>query len=233
MNQAGTISGFENINVGASYEEMIPDWLGITIWGGDYDGLVSQRIENDIEIFKHKVSGGCVINHNINKGLPFEDNSISNIYSSHFIEHLTFSEAKFYFREAYRVLKPNGIIRTVCPDLSIWINKLFKNDDNNFFTEYKKMLDIEYYENILREEQENIVTPVQVFNSMIFNWGHKWMWDLESLTKEFYNAGFNQTIKYNLGQGELGNLKSIEFALFPNKIKARNLESIYVECRKL
>lgn len=233
MNQAGIISGFENINVGASYKEMIPDWLGITIWEGNYDGLVSQRIENGVEIFEHKVSGGCVINHNINKGLPFEDNSISNIYSSHFIEHLNFSEAKFYFREAYRVLKPKGVMRTVCPDISIWIKKVYEREDNFFFDQYKKQLDVDYWENVVYKDQESIISPIQVFNSMVYNWGHKWMWDYESLNRELTLSGFKSVNQKALLEGDLFDLDKIENCLSPDKIENRNLESLYVECRKL
>ena len=43
---------------------------------------------------------------NINNGLPFEDNSIDEIYSYHFLEHV--DNLEFVLKEIYRVLKPNG-----------------------------------------------------------------------------------------------------------------------------
>lgn len=42
----------------------------------------------------------------INKGLPFEDNSIDEIYSFHFLEHV--NDLEFVLKEIYRVLKTNG-----------------------------------------------------------------------------------------------------------------------------
>lgn len=54
---------------------------------------------------------------NILKGLPFDDNSFDIIYSSHFLEHLTKDEGLFFLNETYRILKVNGIIRIVVPDL--------------------------------------------------------------------------------------------------------------------
>ena len=229
MNQIGTI---KNLNVGASHEEMISDWLSITIWGGEYKGLTSIGVYDEIEYFQHVDSKGLVINRNIDKGLPFEDNSIENIYSSHFIEHLTLTQAKFYFKEAFRVLKPNGVMRTVCPDISIWIKKVYEREDSFFFDQYKKQLDIDYWENVVYKEQESIISPIQVFNSMVYNWGHKWMWDYESLNRELTLSGFKTINQKALLEGDLYDLDRIENCLSPDKIENRNLESLYVECRK-
>ena len=229
---SGIIKGYDNINVGCSHEEMIPNWLGITIWGGNYDGLSEDEIQDGIQIYKHDDAGGHVINHNVNKGLPFRDNSISNIYSSHFIEHLTYTEAKDFLKESFRVLRPNHTIRIVCPDISIWIEKLYKNKDKKFFSEYKKMLDIDYWENYIFSEHHNIKTNTQIFNSMIFNWGHKWMWDYESLKLELNKIGFKNIEKKSFLNGKLDELEHIENRLSQDKIETRNLESIFIEATK-
>src|SRR5690606_16778965 len=52
----------------------------------------------------------------------FSDNSIDVVYSSHTIEHLSYDEASFVFKESYRVLRPNGLIRIVVPDLESIVN---------------------------------------------------------------------------------------------------------------
>lgn len=229
---SGIIKGYDNINIGCSHEEMIPNWLGITLWGGTYKGLSKYKIQDGIQIYKHNDAGGCVINHNVNDGLPFKDNSVSNIYSSHFIEHLNFTDAKEFLKESFRVLRPNHTIRIVCPDMSIWIEKLYKNKDNNFFNHYKKMLDIDYFENYIFQEQKNIQTNMQIFNSMIFNWGHKWMWDFESLQIELQKLGYIDIKKHSFLKGNLGELSHIENMLSGDKIESRNLESLFVEATK-
>ena len=58
-----------------------------------------------------------VISHDIRQGLPFHDNNFDACYSSHVIEHLTPAEAEKLLAECFRVLKPNGVIRVVVPDL--------------------------------------------------------------------------------------------------------------------
>lgn len=49
-----------------------------------------------------------------NEKLPFNNNTFDVIYSKSFIEHLYYPEK--YLEEAYRVLKPNGMLLTLVPD---------------------------------------------------------------------------------------------------------------------
>src|SRR5689334_3994902 len=44
---------------------------------------------------------------------PFEDSSVATIYSAHMLEHLT--DFKGFFREAHRVLKPEGCLQIRVP----------------------------------------------------------------------------------------------------------------------
>ena len=228
----GTINNARNVNVGASHEELIPNWLGITIWGGNYQKLKKIGIQGGIPIYEHIEFKGRVINHNVNLGLPFTSSSVHNIYSSHFIEHLNYQEGINFLKETHRVLKPGSVVRIICPDIKKWICKLYEKNDDNFFEIYRKALDIDYYENELYTQQHNMVTRSQVFNSMIFNWGHKWMWDFESLKLELTKIGFNKINRVSKSVGEMEDLLIIENRLSPDKIYARDLESLYVEAIK-
>jgi len=58
-----------------------------------------------------------------NEALPFDDNTFDVIYSKSFIEHLYYPER--YLEEAYRVLKPNGILLTLTPDWEVNYKKYF------------------------------------------------------------------------------------------------------------
>lgn len=53
----------------------------------------------------------------LHKKLPYEDNSVDVIYSSHMLEHFSKCEAPKFLHECYRVLKPKGVMRVVVPDL--------------------------------------------------------------------------------------------------------------------
>ena len=58
-----------------------------------------------------------VIRHNLLKGIPFPNNNIDFLYSSHLLEHFTRKDADYFISECFRVLKPGAIMRIVVPDL--------------------------------------------------------------------------------------------------------------------
>ena len=62
-------------------------------------------------------TGKNVVAHYLKKGIPFADNSFDVVYHSHVLEHFPKVEALTFIRECYRVLRPQGILRVVVPDL--------------------------------------------------------------------------------------------------------------------
>ena len=67
--------------------------------------------------------------------LPFANESFDVAYSSHFLEHLTPQKALQILKEIKRILKPNGIVRLVVPDLenlaSVYLSTLSRLVDSN------------------------------------------------------------------------------------------------------
>jgi predicted SAM-dependent methyltransferase len=55
--------------------------------------------------------------HDLKAALPFDANSMDVVYHSHVIEHLPRRLASFFVQECFRVLRADGIIRVVIPDL--------------------------------------------------------------------------------------------------------------------
>lgn len=53
----------------------------------------------------------------LHEELPFDDESIDAIYSSHVLEHFSKCEAPKFLQRCFRVLKKGGILRVVVPDL--------------------------------------------------------------------------------------------------------------------
>ena len=84
-------------------------WLRWTLWKL---GILSD--------FHHSVNWASSIKiYNLKKGLPYPDSSIDYVYTSHLLEHLTLRDAQRLIKEAFRGLKPGGVIRIVVPDLTI------------------------------------------------------------------------------------------------------------------
>ena len=69
-----------------------------------------------------------VIDVDLYQGIPFPDNTFDVVYHSQVLEHFPKERALGFISECYRVLKPNGIIRVVVPDLE------------NIVDEYKRIL---------------------------------------------------------------------------------------------
>jgi predicted SAM-dependent methyltransferase len=58
-----------------------------------------------------------VIEHDLRRGLPFENGSCAAVYHSHVLEHLRPDEARGLLSECFRVLEPGGTLRIAVPDL--------------------------------------------------------------------------------------------------------------------
>lgn len=55
--------------------------------------------------------------HDLTKTLPWADGTIDVCYTSHTVEHMSRDEGRHLVSEAYRVLRPGGVLRVVVPDL--------------------------------------------------------------------------------------------------------------------
>lgn len=62
-------------------------------------------------------TGENVVQFDLTKGIPFEENLFDVVYHSHLLEHFPKRFAPVFIKECYRVLKPGGVIRVVVPDL--------------------------------------------------------------------------------------------------------------------
>lgn len=81
----------------------------LEIGPGDY------RLNNflTINIVKNRVTD-CVVD--INKRLPFKDNTFHTIYASHIVEHIFWYKLDKLFSELYRVTAPSGCVEIWVPD---------------------------------------------------------------------------------------------------------------------
>jgi len=76
-------------------------------------GCGGQRIDDYIGIDIRDIGQKMIWD--IRDGLPFPDNSVDEVYSCHFIEHLTEDESIELFHEIYRVLRVRGETHHRCP----------------------------------------------------------------------------------------------------------------------
>lgn len=63
----------------------------------------------------------------VSRRMPYPDDSVSRIYCSHFLEHLNKAQGKNFLYESFRVLKKDGILRLVVPDLLFHAKRYVNN----------------------------------------------------------------------------------------------------------
>jgi predicted SAM-dependent methyltransferase len=102
------------------------------------------------------VTGRGVFAHNLNRGIPFQDDSFDVVYHSHLLEHFSKMNAELFIRECYRVLKENGIIRVVIPDLE------------QIIVEYQKQLNLAINSAANKSPNYNWIM-LELFDQMVRN----------------------------------------------------------------
>lgn len=66
--------------------------------------------------------------------LPFEDNSVEEVYSRHVAEHFTLKEFLKVLEEWNRVLKVGGTIYIICPNLLWHLQQILDGTHESFYT---------------------------------------------------------------------------------------------------
>jgi len=130
-------------------------------------------------------------NGDITKTLPYGDESVDYILAEHVVEHVTHQEAWRFFKECQRVLKTDGVLRVVVPDLV----KIFYNVSEDY-----KQLIAGQIDGWLRVAgiftwHGGEVTHEDIVKSLIFCHGHKACWTEQLLIVFLEAQGFHVKAK--------------------------------------
>ena len=157
---------------------------------------------------------------NLLKGIPLPDESVDFVYSSHFIEHLTYQEGENLLKECNRILKPASWIRIVCPDLQLIATKYLENDLNYPLFNTNKSSDLSFA--FIRSL---CLTDNRSFLSRLLSPGdvHRSMYDFKSLSNLLQKCGFNKIERKSYRKGLTPDIEILD---------NRPDESLYVEAQK-
>jgi SAM-dependent methyltransferase len=107
--------------------------------------------------------GVNVVRANLLSGFPFSSGSFDAVYSSHVLEHFTPEQGCFLISEAYRVLRPEGILRTVVPDLEEscreYLRILAMDDSDQTKPSLYAWTKIELLDQLVRRSSEGYMGP--------------------------------------------------------------------------
>jgi len=126
------------------------------------------------------------------KRLPFPNNSFEYIFAEQFIEHISFQDSQRFLAEAYRILKDDGVIRLATPDLPLLIQ--IYQDTNSHVTQEQAMA------RHRRNHNSELSTPGHFLNDLFRLWGHKFIYDEETLKLVLESVGFRNISRCNFGE---------------------------------
>jgi predicted SAM-dependent methyltransferase len=126
---------------------------------------------------------------NVNNGLPFGDGEAAVVYASHVLEHLGRRQSQAFVKEAYRVLKPGGVIRLVVPDLER-LARFYLQGKSNGAANGLRPAD-EFMMRMMTCTDYGDSLPVKLYRTYLDTLSHKWMYDCDSLQNLLSEAGFH------------------------------------------
>jgi predicted SAM-dependent methyltransferase len=153
------------------------------------------------------MTAGCDLTWDLRRGIPFPTGTISKIYSSHFLEHLSYAEGQQFLGECLRVLAPMGSFLICVPNARYYLEAYVNGTalDTDVWCAYKPAF--------------NNTTAIDYVNYTAYMDGHhKYMFDPENLLHRLMSAGFRNA-----------RLRSFDSAL---DLIDRDFESIYAEAEK-
>ena len=127
---------------------------------------------------------------------PFEAGSADAVNSEHFVEHVDVEGARAYFKEAFRVLRPGGVIRTSTPDLE-GLCRIYMGRDPALLA-------------LHREHGYEATGFGDLVNNYFYLWGHRHIYDLEKLSELLGEAGFEQIERARFGESSHQVLRGID-----------------------
>lgn len=168
------------LHIGCGKRDFGPDWIHID--GGK---------------FPH-------VSHNNVRKLPFINQSISVIYSSHLIAYFDRFEILDVLTEWHRVLEPGGILRLATPDFFRMIR---------MYNDSKIKLD---------DIHGPLYGRMEMNGKIIY---HKTTYDYPSLTKYLMLAGFKNVKRYDHRQTEHALFDDHSAAYLKNELISLNVEA--------
>lgn len=143
--------------------------------------------------------------------LPFDDNSVDVIFTSHTLEHIVPQRLGFVLSECARVLKPadqGGLLRILVPDIAKAV-RAYQNNDTSFF-EASELTPFD------RQAPLGGRLMSWFYSTSAMGNGHVHCFDEEYLAYWLRRHGFGRVQRTGFGQSSLAELRSDAFDRHPN-----------------
>jgi SAM-dependent methyltransferase len=176
-------------------------------------------LESDPQSSKRVIFGGHWSDHegwlvlnefdqDITKRLQFPDASVDCVFTEHVLEHIPFVSAIDFIAESYRILRPGGILRIVCPGFERIMNFNFSDGNPLNSAYFEKLIvgaspekDARLREIGLKGLSED---PRLFFVNNLFTMhGHRFIWSQDLMKKVMEAVGFTSARGEKPGTGRV------------------------------
>jgi SAM-dependent methyltransferase len=154
---------------------------------------------------------------NVSSTWPWHDGSASAVFSSHMVEHLEAGEVRHFLSEAFRVLKPTGVMRLALPDLQLAVANYLSDKQGGDERAADAFITYLY----LRPEVHG--SGLHRVLVRLLHRPHLWMYDFDSLAARIKDAGFVDITRCEYRQGSCPDVELLD---------SRPEDSFYLEALK-
>jgi predicted SAM-dependent methyltransferase len=156
-------------------------------------------------------NGAEVLTVDMRRGLPLADQSVQAVFSEHFLEHLSVETVRtVILPELRRVLEPGGRARLAVPDGEYFVGQYMRSRRGET--------------DPLFEANRGAATPMTMLNDIAHGFGHRFLYDFETLSGLLKSAGFT-----NVERGTAGHTDTNAFFGKDRIDPWRQAMSLYVE----
>jgi predicted SAM-dependent methyltransferase len=122
----------------------------------------------------------------LNRHLPFPDDSFAGIFSEHVFEHFDLEQGESLLRECFRILQPGGCLRLIVPDGETILKAYLENPSE-----------------LVARRGNGSPFSIDAVNSYFRQrYEHQFIYDFPLLEHKFIAAGFVKVKRVSYGQAE-------------------------------
>lgn len=158
---------------------------------------------------------------------PLPAASFDHVFCEHLIEHLDRERGAAMLAECARVLRPGGRIRVSTPDLTV-IAKLVEagRGGDEIAARYVQWC----AEGFLAEANGD--RPALVINQLFHGWGHRFLYDHDTLAHALVTAGFERVCRHPYGRSDDPALEAIDSHADEDNLEMVAFETLVLEAQR-
>jgi len=158
---------------------------------------------------------------------PLPAASFEHVFCEHLIEHLDRETGAAMLAECGRVLRPGGRIRVSTPDLRVIARLVEARDGNDTAARYVQWC----AEGFLPGAEGD--RPALVVNQLFRGWGHRFLYDDDTLTAALRAAGFGPASRHPYGSSDDPELDGIDSHADEENLEMVAFETLVLEAQRL